>query len=330
MIDFLSSGGQDANLLGHLWQHSPDNMFIVSLDEEGDFIIDDINPAQGRNLNLEADAVRKVKIRELFARDTAALVEAKYFRCLQQNRPLTEYEAVTLEGRQRYWNTLIIPIQDDGSGRRWIFGISREVTELERAKAALNTLNRQLEERVTERTAELEESNRQLRELAFVDELTGIGNRRYFELHANKLLALVAREKGDATLLMLDIDHFKRLNDGYGHPFGDRVLLRLAGLLGESVRNSDVLGRYGGEEFVILLPFSGPEEGQRFAQRLLEAVRDLSLPLEGDGSVRFSVSIGVASASAGEQALAEMIATADAALYRAKHNGRNRLELAQG
>jgi len=314
------------SLLEHFWEHSADNMFVVSLDGDGDFVIEDINPAQEKNLNLNARTMRCAKIKTIFDAATTEIIESKYRRCLETQQPITEYETVILDGQERYWNTMIIPIIESSPPRKRIFGISREVTELEQAKLEVEALNHDLEKRVMERTVELEESNKKLHELAFYDELTGIGNRRYFELHAEKLIALVLREQNPAYLVMLDIDRFKQLNDTYGHPFGDTVLTALAKLLRESVRSSDVLCRYGGEEFFIMLPFTGESDALEFCARLQEGIRKLTFLHEGN-TIRITVSMGVAALGMEANTLKELVRNVDVALYQAKRHGRDRVEL---
>jgi diguanylate cyclase (GGDEF)-like protein len=179
---------------------------------------------------------------------------------------------------------------------------------------------------VAERTAELEESNSKLRELAFYDELTGIGNRRFFEVQAEKLIALAQREKTPTFIVMLDIDRFKVLNDSYGHPFGDTVLQALAELLRTTVRGSDVLCRYGGEEFFILLPFTGRDAALEFCTRLQHSIREMVFAHDGD-SVRITASMGLAELAPEAGTLKQLVKQADIALYQAKRNGRDRIEV---
>lgn len=232
---------------------------------------------------------------------------------------------MTIWGEERHWNTLIIPIIESEPPRQRIIGISREVTELQRAREEVEALNCELEQRVAQRTAELKESNRKLHDLAFHDPLTGLGNRRYFEIQSAKLIALAQRKGGESNLVMLDIDHFKRINDNYGHPFGDLVLQGLATLLQTLMRSSDVLCRYGGEEFLILLPFTDNEEATEFARRLQQAVREIVFDAGGK-TVRISASFGVASMGKATENLSQLVANVDQALYRAKRNGRDRIE----
>lgn len=172
--------------------------------------------------------------------------------------------------------------------------------------------------------------NRILSEVSARDTLTGLYNRWYvidkIEAEINRSL----RHGSPMSLMMLDIDHFKRINDTYGHPAGDRVLQSVGKLLRESCRVYDVPGRYGGEEFCVLLPETKLGSTPVVAERIRQRLEMTELDVEGS-SVAVTASIGVASIDAGEvdAALspAALIDRADRALYSAKHRGRNRVEL---
>jgi diguanylate cyclase (GGDEF)-like protein len=162
---------------------------------------------------------------------------------------------------------------------------------------------------------------RRLQTLASTDELTGVANRRALMAGAERELALARAQNRPLALLMIDVDHFKRINDTHGHPVGDAVLRHLARVLGVSLRERDRLGRIGGEEFVVVLPGSSLEAARSVAERTRAAVA--AAPLDSGGlCVRFSISVGVAEVAAVD-GLKELFAKADAALYRAKASGRN-------
>ena len=128
--------------------------------------------------------------------------------------------------------------------------------------------------------------------------------------------------------MLIDVDHFKQINDRLGHPAGDRCLRAVAGALGTCVqRSGDSLARYGGEEFVAILPGATPESARLMGETMRAAVMALRMPAP-DAEIRLTVSIGVGFASQAEEPGASLLAAADAALYRAKHAGRNRVELA--
>ena len=151
------------------------------------------------------------------------------------------------------------------------------------------------------------------------DPLTGLGNRSGLEAALARETALARRHGGALSVLMADLDRFKQVNDRFGHPAGDRVLRAVARCIAGCVRRSDLVFRYGGEEFCVVLGRTGPEGALRLARRVREAVGALRLPA-GAGTLRVGVSLGVASWSPGEDAAA-VIGKADAALYRAKRAG---------
>ena len=185
-------------------------------------------------------------------------------------------------------------------------------------------------------TTELRQANdalrkmeQELRRLATTDALTGIANRRcLMELGAQELQR--AQRTGEPVcVLMLDIDHFKQINDSLGHPAGDAVIQALAGLCSESIRTMDAVGRLGGEEFAILLPATGGPGALELAERLRIRVAAHAVPWEGT-TIRFTVSIGVAQRDTHSADFAALIGSADQALYRAKNTGRNRVVLHAG
>jgi diguanylate cyclase (GGDEF)-like protein len=168
---------------------------------------------------------------------------------------------------------------------------------------------------------------RRLHRLAMTDELTRLPNRRAFFAHAEEALEHARRGGEPLALLALDIDHFKRINDTLGHEAGDRVLQRVAGAARSALRDGDVVGRTGGEEFLALLPATPPAAAAEVAERLRAAVQRLDLAdLAPDLAV--SVSVGVAGREDGASSVGAIVQRADEALYRAKAGGRNRVELA--
>jgi diguanylate cyclase (GGDEF)-like protein/PAS domain S-box-containing protein len=162
-----------------------------------------------------------------------------------------------------------------------------------------------------------------LRELAMQDELTGLYNRRHFVELADAEVARARRTGSPVSLAMLDIDHFKAVNDAFGHPVGDLALKEVARCMRESLRTSDVPARLGGEEFVVLLTDTGLEGAVAVTERLRERVGRAEVPAGRDRVARFTVSGGVAELAPGER-FETLLARADEALYRAKEEGRNR------
>ncbi|MBN2498643.1 MAG: diguanylate cyclase [Deltaproteobacteria bacterium] len=172
--------------------------------------------------------------------------------------------------------------------------------------------------------------NARLYELAIRDGLTGLTIRRYFLARLEDELARAKRYGQPICLLMIDIDHFKRVNDSWGHPAGDRVLQSMAARLRGALRSSDLLSRYGGEEMVALLPEQGREQGRLVAEKLRAVVADEPFDL-GEGNLQtVTISLGVAAFPADASGGPDLVARADQALYAAKQAGRNRVELASG
>ncbi len=167
-----------------------------------------------------------------------------------------------------------------------------------------------------------------LRQLASTDALTGLLNRGSIEKELSRQVALAERSGSALALMMIDVDHFKKINDEYGHPAGDEVLRQLAALMQSLARQGDAVGRYGGEEFCIVLPGTDAHEAGVLAERLLQRYADLRVAWNG-AWLQGTVSIGIAdTAACGSPAL--LIGAADGALYQAKHAGRNRMMLHAG
>lgn len=202
---------------------------------------------------------------------------------------------------------------------------SAEMRTLSQAIAGMThrllTAREALEQQVRERTLELQVANAELGRQAHTDALTGLLNRRVFDPMLERTLADARRSRRALSVLMVDADHFKRINDVHGHPVGDEVLRMLADTLRERLRAGDVIARFGGEEFGVLLPETGADAAFSTAQSLVDAIAARTNPDWGT----VTVSIGVASCNDGHTPGANLIRQADAALYRAKAEGRNRV-----
>lgn len=166
--------------------------------------------------------------------------------------------------------------------------------------------------------------SRDLLKIASIDPLTGALNRRSFSERAAAELQRARRFEKPACVLMLDADHFKAVNDRYGHGGGDAVLCALVRAVGETLRPTDLLGRLGGEEFAVLLPDSDLEGARAVAERIRERIADLRVPDPG-GAIAFTVSIGAAACEGEATSVQPALDRADAALYQAKAQGRNRV-----
>ena len=160
---------------------------------------------------------------------------------------------------------------------------------------------------------------------AHTDALTGVPNRRYFLELAEQTFQRSIRYGRALSVLMIDVDHFKRVNDGHGHAVGDEVLNKLTGICARSLRKADLIGRMGGEEFAVVLPETAAEQALETAERLRAAVDAGPIPLGSGLSLHFTISVGVTSLTATTPNLDTLLSQADQALYAAKESGRNRV-----
>ncbi len=162
-----------------------------------------------------------------------------------------------------------------------------------------------------------------LEQEVIIDPLTGVYNRRFFAEQYAREVALAERAGTDLSLLVVDLDHFKWVNDTHGHAAGDRVLAVIASVLNEGIRHSDILVRFGGEEFVIIAPATDRQATESLAERLCRIVRDLQVTCPGGAKISVTVSIGFASMCSNDTT-ETLFARADAAVYEAKRAGRDR------
>ena len=186
-------------------------------------------------------------------------------------------------------------------GSRQMFALARDITETEKLKAHLS-------------------------KLAMTDELTGLYNRRAFMLTLDKELATASRYSRDLSLLVVDIDYFKKINDQYGHPVGDVVLKHFAQVALKTIRSQDTLGRVGGEEFAVILPETNIVDAVTLAERFRSAMEYTSVS-NNLGTIKFTVSVGIACFDQQRSNSRSIVKNADAALYAAKGAGRNRVNV---
>ena len=171
------------------------------------------------------------------------------------------------------------------------------------------------------------ERGRRIRELVHRDGLTGVLNHATLMAELEHAIAFAARHGEPLAFLMLDLDHFKRINDTYGHLVGDQVLMHVARVFKKGIRGSDMLGRYGGEEFGIILRRCPPANGRVLADKMRQSLSEATLALGGGEPLSMRVSIGVATFPGSGKTATEVASAADRALYRAKSSGRDRVEM---
>lgn len=196
--------------------------------------------------------------------------------------------------------------------------IPRSKDEISQLKLSFNTM-----------AAALEENQRSLRDLSARDQLTGLFNHREFYRLLSEELARSLRYGHQVSLLMLDIDYFKRVNDTFGHLAGDQVLRRLPELIRGQLRINDLPCRYGGEEFGVILPETGAEQALEVAERIRSVIARIPIELPDGGSLRVTVSLGIATFPNDAENEKSLVSAADLALYQAKHSGRNRICVAE-
>jgi diguanylate cyclase (GGDEF)-like protein/PAS domain S-box-containing protein len=216
------------------------------------------------------------------------------------------YQPITGQEEFMYQNTTLLPLRSPDNRINHICLVIYDVTDV--------ATNRH----------QIQAANAQLQLLSSTDRLTGLYNRGHWESSLKAAYARHQRYGNALSLVMLDIDHFKHVNDTYGHQAGDKVIEQVAQLLREHARESDVAGRYGGEEFGVVLSDTDQAGARIFAERLRQAIEQLLVQYNGQ-DIRFTISLGVADLSAPANDHAELIARADQALYTSKKTGRNRV-----
>jgi diguanylate cyclase (GGDEF)-like protein/PAS domain S-box-containing protein len=227
-------------------------------------------------------------------------------------------------GELYYESAIISPIIDTYGVITHYLAVKEDITQRKQAEEEIRQANQKLQAQL--------EANRllqaELREQAIRDPLTGLYNRRYLDETLERELARAARENYPVSFMISDIDHFKKINDTYGHHAGDMVLKNLAAQLTSNARVGDIICRYGGEEFLVILPDVSMEIAYQIAERSRKAFQDSKIVLE-DIEVQATLSCGIATYPQSGIKSAELIASADKAMYQAKSQGRNRVSTAQ-
>lgn len=295
-----------------LLEHTRDR--VALLQEDGTLL--EWNPAFGVMKDSRPQAVRLQDF-------VAASSQAAFTRLLQTAQEKDAPRKASLEllvGKQhRAHDCLLIPIPEDGNFLFMAEPASHAASdEVARLTRDLRATKRALRVKQTG----LESVLAQAQEIAHIDQLTFLANQRKIVGDLQRKVTQSVNSRKPLTIFMLDIDHFKRINDTYGHLAGDEVLRMLANRLRDSMRQSDVIGRYGGEEFLILLPGTLLESAIPLAERLLKMVRTIAIEV-GEQAVRVNVSIGIAQYMRGEN-WRDFLERADKALYQSKKNGRDR------
>ena len=264
-------------------------------------LIDDsvlyINPVAVKLFNLEEHEITTFKFSDYFA------------------DPVKRVELLSRIKRETVIHSFEVQMKNPKTMEAIWFDLSTRIIDLD-GELALYTTFKDM--------TETKQKEEELFTQASTDPLTGLFNRRQFELMANTQVSLAKRHKTAYCVLMLDIDHFKKVNDTYGHDAGDEVLKYISLVLKTSLRESDILARYGGEEFILFLPHTSPTEGWHVAERLRTSVEQSTI-FANEKNLNVTISLGLSNSL--EHNLPLVIKEADTALYESKTTGRNKTTL---
>jgi diguanylate cyclase (GGDEF)-like protein len=244
---------------------------------------------------------------------------------LSGGTPVTiEYRLVGYDGVTRWVLDRLWPRDVKSGDNTVVDGVVMDATELHRQADALRQALRAAEEA----NRRLQQAHAEAEWRAATDELTGLPNRRHFASTLRRQLARAAHAGAAVGLLLIDVDHFKEVNDRFGHAAGDEVLVQFADRLQAAMRPGDAVGRWGGEEFIVVLPGATDQETvQRRAEQLRSAIADTAFQV-GGASLQLHACVGAAVSSGGPGSMDALINAADRALYRAKGTGRNSVSVA--
>lgn len=257
-------------------------------------------------LNWKLESLLGKKSEELFTYSSKIFCESYLMPLLLHEKKCEEIQLALLDGNNNRISIIVSAKMDLQGHIYWtIFNASKRD---------------KLYEELIDARKELEAQAKTLKLMASTDELTGLMNRRELNLRAPELINQAKRYTHNIALLMIDIDHFKKINDAYGHLEGDRVLKELGQKLQKFGRQTDLIARFGGEEFILLLPDTNKNDAKIFAQRLHQLISGIEV-----NHTPVTISIGITMTD-GSHSLHDLTNQADGALYEAKKNGRNKTE----
>lgn len=283
-----------------VFQSTQDCMFLIRVDDGPEFRFIRNNHSHQQQTGLALRDLQGKTPRELLGPELGDMVAANYVRCILAGSSISYEEQLPLPGGERIWHTTLTPVLE-GDTIVYIVGSSQDISQRKKAEE-------------------------KLRILATTDELTSLWNRRYFLEALQREIKRVKRYGQPLSLLMMDIDHFKCINDEHGHDVGDQVLRGFAKSLREHFRENDIPGRLGGEEFAVLLPATGMEGALAVAERFREYVEDCPM-CSLNPAIQITISIGIAEYAPDLAKVDDLLIRADRALYQAKNKGRNRTDV---
>lgn len=259
----------------------------------------------------------------LHGKKTEANVIKQIEESLHSGTPINIEVLHNKKSGQPYWvNLIITPVYREGQLTHFV-AVIHDISEIVYIRDQLTAINRSLESKVQRRTEDLEKLNQQLLEQSRVDPLTGALNRRAFFENADSEIKRSKRSRQPISFALIDIDHFKSINDQYGHDAGDSVLKQTVIALKQQLRETDELYRIGGEEFIVIMKDTDEQESQVVAERLRNSVETNQVPVTWL-ITNVTISIGLFS-QCGNTSTKTSLIKADAALYKAKNTGRNRV-----
>lgn len=305
----------ELTLFRTIWNLSKDNMFIVR-KEKNQYISEKMNPSLRNMFNLTEEQSSEINLNEFLDENMYKKITNKYDECINKNEIMSYEEAHVLDKfKPRYWDTTIIPIIDKKENIIRIFGISKEITQLKR-------INETLELEVKKRTKELEKTLDKLKKVSITDKLTGVYNRHYLDSLLEDTAKIIKRYENNYGVIILDLDKFKDINDNFGHHAGDVVLKEFAQLLKNSIRETDIIGRWGGDEFLLLVPFTTKDSILVLANHIRNIIECYKFSYIN--KLTISLGITIIKRNDTEESL---ISRADKALYKAKKEGKNKVEI---
>lgn len=302
------------------WLHALQNhALITTMDRRGRFTY--VSEQFGRLVGLHA-ADMTGQLRSEYELLPSGSQLSYYLTLAEQGNPVSfEYQGKRASGRPYWMRSLLIALNSPSETEQVFFELAYDLTAEKLATAELESSNAKLVQAVNENTQLISK----LEVAARTDPLTSLINRRALFGRCEHEMARAIRNKTPICILMLDIDHFKKINDSYGHEAGDRALVCMAEWGLSCLRTVDMFARMGGEEFVILLPDTNIEDAAMVAERVRVCVEESVVPLPLQQSLSFTLSQGVTEFYVEQESFDTALARSDEALYQAKNNGRNRV-----
>lgn len=287
---------ESRNFLAEIIENIPAATYVKN--REGEYLL--VNRQHEVVTGLTRDQLLGKTDAEIFPSEAAAAYRQLDLDVMAGNRTIEAEEKLTDARGERHFLSIKFPTRDAAGTVTGICGISPEITELKKTQHELERLSQ-------------------------YDDLTGLYNRRHFMSLAHQEFGRSRRYGNPLTTLMLDVDHFKRINDTYGHPVGDQVLKALGRQILDGLRGIDIAGRLGGEEFAVMLPETSIGQAIMVAERLRSQIVSAPVTLADGQCVAYTLSIGIAVLTAEHEGLDHLLQQADQALYAAKERGRNRV-----